>query len=578
VLKIGLLTDGAELRLFDAELVRKIQSAGIAEIVLIVQQELPGKSLLKEGWRALKRGTLIRSVAFRVAVRIERWIIAIRKPEINDVFRTIPIDQVCSAARLPVKPIVSRSGYVHRFATDDVEAIKSRKLDLMLRMGRGILRGDILNAASNGIISYHHGDNRTHRGGPPGFWEALEERDYTGFVIQKLTEELDAGEVLMRGEVATKPTYLLNQYHLYKASIVSMIDLLTRMQREGASGRTRGIEAIDWYSNLIYTTPSVANTLRYLQLFFWRILARIIRTVLMKRDVWELRLLDADWRKLVLWKAQVLSPPRGKFWADPFIVSRSHQKAIFFEEYEFEHGKGHIAALVSAGDGSITYAGPVIQAPYHLSFPYVFRFQGDYYMCPETQGARSVQLWRCTSWPLQWGFHKTILSDVNAVDTMIFERDGRWWLLTNLDRDGTGDFSRELHVYHSASPLSEMWTPLPANPVVTGASRARNAGLLFGDGKIYRLAQSQGFDRYGRSIKLFEITSLSERGYSETLIAELLPNRGLNATGIHHLSACEDTVVFDAQRPRFFWTRVPSLRFSRTRLCSPKPLQFGGRL
>ena len=48
VLRMGLLIDGAELSRFDAELVRKIQSTNIAEIVLVVRQELPGRSLLEK--------------------------------------------------------------------------------------------------------------------------------------------------------------------------------------------------------------------------------------------------------------------------------------------------------------------------------------------------------------------------------------------------------------------------------------------------------------------------------------------------------------------------------------------------
>ncbi|HKQ26610.1 MAG TPA: hypothetical protein VJT81_19345 [Burkholderiales bacterium] len=572
VLRMGLLVDGAELSRLDAELIRKIRAAKVAEVMLVIQQELPERSLLERIMRALKRGRLLRTVAFHMAVWIERRLLAVRRPEINDLFTTIAIEEVCDAERLRVKPIVSPSGHVHRFANDDVTAIKSRNLDLLLRLGSGILRGDILNAASNGIISFHHGDNRTNRGGPPGYWEVFERRDFTGYIIQRLTEELDAGEVLMRGEVATRFTYLLNQHHLYKCSATTMVDLLARMGRERTSARKPGIEPINWYSNVLYTTPSIASSLRYFAAFSWSLCVKVMHAVLVRRGVWELRLLKGDWRKLVLSKAQRLQPPRGKLWADPFIVSRSHENVVFFEEFEFARGKGHIAALVGKGDGSFSYAGPVLKMPYHLSFPYVFQYQGDYYMCPETLGARAIQLWRCTSWPLKWTYHKSLLTDINAVDSMIFERDGRWWLFTNLDRDGSGDDPcRELHVYHSESPLSEIWTPLPSNPVVTGASQARNAGVLFRDGKIYRLAQTQAFDLYGRSIKLFEITALSEQGYSEKLVAELLPNHDLGSLGLHHLSACEDAVVFDAYRLRSFWTQLFSPRFSQWRFWSPKP-------
>ena len=556
MLRIGLLTDGAKVSVFDAELVRRIHAAKVAEVVLVIQQELGGMSFGRKIARAIKRGRLLRAVVFNVVVSIERRIIAIAKPQINELFESVPIESVCGAETLHVRPQVSRSGLVHRFSPEDIETIRSKKLDLLLRAGSGILRGDILSATPHGVISFHHGDNRTNRGQPPGFWEVLERRDCTGFIIQRLTEELDAGEVLVRGELATKPSYLLNQWSVYKRAIISMVDLLSRLGRGGDGGCARSAETIDWYSHTLYTTPSAAESLKYVAKLFRTLLARLARALLLGKGVWELRVLDADWHELTLTKARKLVPPRGKFWADPFIVGHPRGRAIFFEEFDFRRGKAHISALTTAHGGSFSYAGPVITTPYHLSFPYVFRYGDDYYMCPESADAKSIQLWRCTSWPLTWKHHKTVMADIDAADTMIFERDGLWWLFTNVDRDGTRDYCRELHIYYSDSPLSDNWTPLPSNPVVTGAGQARNAGLLFDDRGAYRLAQAQGFDLYGRSLKLFEITKLSEQGYDERLIAELKPNRKLDANGIHHLSACAGAVVFDAHRPRYFWAEL----------------------
>ncbi len=204
--------------------------------------------------------------------------------------------------------------------------------------------------------------------------------------------------------------------------------------------------------------------------------------------------------------------------------------------------------------GGLRYAGPVLKTPYHLSFPFVFEHQGQLYMCPETHEANRIELWRCAAWPLEWRFEKVLLDGVRACDSMLVERGGRWWLLTNLERDGAGDYCRELHAFHADSPLAARWTPHAANPVVCGASRARNAGLLQRDGSLYRLAQAQGFDGYGRALKLFEITQLSQQGYQERQVAALEPQGGL--LGIHHLSACEGMVVFDALRPRRFWAEL----------------------
>jgi hypothetical protein len=100
---------------------------------------------------------------------------------------------------ITISPIVSRSGFVYRFDPMDVRKVRDLDLDLLIRCGRGILRGDILRASKLGIISLHHADNRINRGGPAGFWEVYFRQDTTGFTLQRLTEELDGGDVLMRG-------------------------------------------------------------------------------------------------------------------------------------------------------------------------------------------------------------------------------------------------------------------------------------------------------------------------------------------------------------------------------------------
>ena len=64
------------------------------------------------------------------------------------------------------------------------------------------------------MLSFHHGDNRVNRGGPSGFWEVLNDIPSSGFIIQKLTEELDGGEVLLRGNIMTRDFWLLNNAQL----------------------------------------------------------------------------------------------------------------------------------------------------------------------------------------------------------------------------------------------------------------------------------------------------------------------------------------------------------------------------
>jgi hypothetical protein len=90
--------------------------------------------------------------------------------------------------------------------------------------GCGALRGEILNSARLGVISIKYGDNR-----PPGFWEVYFRQDATGFTIERLTEELRRGEVLVGGRFPTKHFYLLNQASLYKRSAYHLLRLLRQL-------------------------------------------------------------------------------------------------------------------------------------------------------------------------------------------------------------------------------------------------------------------------------------------------------------------------------------------------------------
>jgi methionyl-tRNA formyltransferase len=77
----------------------------------------------------------------------------------------------------------------------------TQESDVVVQCGMGILTGDILKAPTYGVVSYHHGDIREYRGGPPGFWEFLHGEDQFGITVQRLTEELDGGDVLLIEQV-----------------------------------------------------------------------------------------------------------------------------------------------------------------------------------------------------------------------------------------------------------------------------------------------------------------------------------------------------------------------------------------
>lgn len=77
---------------------------------------------------------------------------------------------------------------------DVVREIES--VDLVIRFGFGIIQGEVLDAGTLGVLSFHHGDIRRYRGRPPGLWEFLKCEDEVGITLQRLNETLDGGEIV----------------------------------------------------------------------------------------------------------------------------------------------------------------------------------------------------------------------------------------------------------------------------------------------------------------------------------------------------------------------------------------------
>ena len=108
---------------------------------------------------------------------------------------------VRGADLLRVEPL--RVRFVDRFRPQDVQRVRDAQLDVMLRFGFRIVKGEILGAAHCGMWSLHHDDNRSYRGGPALFWEMYERNPESGTILQVLTDALDGGKVLYRSIAAT---------------------------------------------------------------------------------------------------------------------------------------------------------------------------------------------------------------------------------------------------------------------------------------------------------------------------------------------------------------------------------------
>ena len=240
--------------------------------------------------------------------------------------------------------------------------------------------------------------------------------------------------------------------------------------------------------------------------------------------------------------------PGDRFYADPFLVPDGERLWLFLEDADRATGKGAIRCSEVRADGSLGESHVVLECDYHLSYPFVFRRDGAWFMLPETSGHRTVELWRAVEFPWHWKLEKVLLSGVTAVDPTLLEHEGRLWLFAGMS-EGGGESQDELFLFHADS-LDGEWRPHPRNPVVSDVRHARPAGPFFEEGgQLYRPGQDCS-GSYGSAFWVHRVDRLDEDAYEETAVRRIDTSwqRGLIATHTLHRAG-----GFDVIDGRLWW-------------------------
>ena len=279
----------------------------------------------------------------------------------------------------------SKSGLILRFNDDDISKVKNLNLDCIVRCGSGILKGEILDTTRFGVLSFHHGDNRVNRGGPSGFWEVLNNVPSSGFIIQKLNEELDGGEVLVRGNIMTCDLWLLNNAQLLEKSNEFFKLLLTDI----ASSKHVPIkEGVRLHGERLLKIDTSSVLIKYFLTILIPTACKTVMNKIFSSNIsrWSVAYARHENFSKSLWRYNEIQNPKGRFLADPFVFTKDDIDYIFVEDL-FSDNKGRISAI-RLGDQGYEFLGVVLEESFHLSFPFIFDHDGDIYMIPETHQSR----------------------------------------------------------------------------------------------------------------------------------------------------------------------------------------------
>lgn len=225
------------------------------------------------------------------------------------------------------------------------------------------------------------------------------------------------------------------------------------------------------------------------------------------------------------------------FIADPFMIKDQSTWYLFFETLDKKTLNGDIALATSTDGKKWEYQQIVLNEIFHLSYPYVFKWENDYYMIPESSQAYSVRLYKAKKFPTEWEFVTTLLDNGNYADNSIAYYNNTWWLFSETDPQTNGT----LRLFY-ADNLTGPWTEHPESPIVMNNEHTARPGgrVLPYNNALIRFAQDDA-PTYGNQVHAFEITTLTKELYEEHEITESpvlqAGEDGWNEDGMHTIDA-----------------------------------------
>ena len=258
----------------------------------------------------------------------------------------------------------------------------------------------------------------------------------------------------------------------------------------------------------------------------------------------------------------VLPNETGRVFADPFTVSWQGRNFIFAEDLDLRLGRGLISAIEVNDNGLVGRMMPVLQEPWHLSYPFMIEHKGELWMIPESSTNGDVAIYRAKRFPDRWERHATLLSGLEAADATVVQHHGRFYMFAVTRDDDAGGYSDTLSIFH-APDLFGPWEPHAANPIFVDRAQARPAGAFIKRGdQLWRPVQDCS-NGYGAALALAEVTDLTPDTFAQQVHAIIRPGAAWPGRKLHTLNRSGTLEVIDGTSP---W---PKLKMPYLQLPSP---------
>lgn len=239
-----------------------------------------------------------------------------------------------------------------------------------------------------------------------------------------------------------------------------------------------------------------------------------------------------------------ITPEKQHFIADPFFIK---EKDIFYLFVELKGESNADIALLTSRDGeNYDFKGIVLDEEFHLSYPQVFKYNGEIYMLPETTGSNQVLLYRANNFPYEWVITDTLIKNRRLKDPSLLLSD-------DLNLIVAVDDNLKQFIF-KADSLEGNWKEAK-NYKQRFGNETRPGGRFFKVNDNWYLPIQNRKKGYGTGVSLYKLENLNDyfefklanRFYLEPQSKIKWFNRGMHHIDIQEIGA-KYYMVYDGDR------------------------------
>lgn len=261
------------------------------------------------------------------------------------------------------------------------------------------------------------------------------------------------------------------------------------------------------------------------------------------QSVWAIGFVETSIEDIIAgkpYKVKWVDIPTNCWYADPFILNVADNKIeLLVEEWSYEREKGSISKItINRKTNKIIDRKAVLQLDTHLSFPAIYKKDGEIFVCPENSESGCHHLYKYDEESETLAFIKCICP-LPLTDAVITELFGEKLLFATQSHDANGKIL-DVFKWNIENGIFVLTSSITFEENI-----GRMAGHFFEhDGVVYRPAQVCN-TAYGQAVSLQRVEKKDD-AINMVEIRRLFSTHKRLHNGMHTFNYSQGVIVVDA--------------------------------